>query len=158
MSRDILPQYLQVYKDFSSPSYSSWFPFPDGCRWQGEAARLRTDVNFIPQFLQKKNFFADPAANKHSTETTRPAIIHFFMLILPCALPCFKGFARARKSGASAVFLSRRLVCPKEMHAEDAANEYSYPYERNFPYSNDYQSLERNVQQLYHIPDGQTSR
>jgi len=48
------PQYLQVYFDFSLPSYSLCFPLfgPSGCLMQLDAVKLETLENFCPQYSQ----------------------------------------------------------------------------------------------------------
>jgi len=45
------PQYLQVYLDFSEPSYSTWFA-PPPCFAQRACTSAKTEGKAIPQYLQ----------------------------------------------------------------------------------------------------------
>jgi hypothetical protein len=51
---DEVPQYLQLYCDFSEPSYNLCFPFPDprGWRLQEFAVKLEILELFVPQYSQ----------------------------------------------------------------------------------------------------------
>ena len=62
---------------------------------------MRSDIRYVPVAID-----------------ITPCFAHGWLEV---ALVCEK------ESGASMCFLSRRLVCPREMHTEDTANEYSYP-------------------------------
>jgi hypothetical protein len=45
------PQYLQVYLDFSDPSYNTWFA-PPPCFAQRACTNAKTEGKPIPQYLQ----------------------------------------------------------------------------------------------------------
>jgi len=62
---DLVPQYLQVYCDFSKPAYGLWFPLwePFGWREHLFAVKLLILPDFVPQYSQKYCDFSVPSYN-----------------------------------------------------------------------------------------------
>lgn len=54
IEENFFPQYLQVYDDFSVPSYNLWRPLLGPSGWRGHVAEVnrRTSGNLCPQYSQ----------------------------------------------------------------------------------------------------------